>query len=304
MSVAERTYLYGYGSGAWGSAGRKTKAEILAVTQFAHVHPEHMRRLFAIADAVIDAGSDFGFGGGAREFAAQDAEFRRRHFVVPCPGGIWRYDGKCWQRYEWAAPYAPPGNSWHETMSSTHGALAVDALGDHVKATPLCQTHGLVNGISGEPWHYQALEIPHARSFGQVWGDLAIWPLPEQEHEMKPLATAIRAYDSRPTEQGGVDPRLAAANAAVPKTPFGANEQRGIVIGLTNEAFVKVTAIGSIPGFVEIAGVPFAHPPFTSLVNIDPDGVSSEGTPVATPEGKVYVWSTTPCDIAVDVRAM
>lgn len=303
--MAERTYLFGYGKGPWGSATRKTKTEILAVTQFAHVHPEHMRRLFGLADAVIDGGSDFGFGGGAREFADQDAEFRRRHFVVPCPAGIWRYDGKCWQRYDWAAPYAPPGNSWHEAGASTHGALAVDALGDHAKATPLCQSFGLVNGISGEPWHYQPLEIPHARSFGQVWGDLAVWPLPDDpEDDMKPLERPKRAYDSRPTEQAGVDPELAAANSSVPKTPWRADEQRAIVIGMTNQAFVQVTAIGSAAGFVEIAGIPFSARPKTSLLDTDPDGIAKGAGPVATPEGKVYVWSTAACDIAVDVRAV
>lgn len=199
--MTERSYLFGYGSGPWGSATRKTKTQILASSAFDHVHPEHMRRMFAIADAVIDAGSDFGFGGGDREFAEQDAEFRKRHFTVPCPGGIWRYAGACWQRYTWAAPYAPPGNSWHEAGASTRGALAVDALGDHTRATPLCQRFGLVNGISGELWHYQPLEIPHARSFGQVWGELAVWPLPGGLIVADSLKLKdYRLYDSRESD--------------------------------------------------------------------------------------------------------
>lgn len=301
--MAERTYLYGYKDGGpWGSAGRKTRDEILVSGPFDHVHRELMRRLFALADWVIDHGSDFGFGGGDREFAQQDAEFRRRHYIAP--SGIWFYDGHWWQRYSWAAPYAPPGNSWHEAGASTGGALAVDALGNHLMATPMCSAFGLVNGISGEPWHYQPVEIPHARTYQQVWGPLAVWPLPtEPEDDMKALPTPKRAYDSRPTEQAGVDPTLANANAAVPKTPFKPGEQRGIVVGMVAEVFVHVTVIGTAPGFVEVAGRSFTGPPTTSLANVDQDGVTSGGGPVATPEGKVYVWATSACDIAIDIRA-
>lgn len=120
---------------------------------------------------------------------------------------------------------------------------------------------------------------------------------------MTPLTTPERAYDSRPGEQAGVHPTLASANAAVPKTPFTADEQRAIVIGMTNRAHVVVTVIGSAPGFVEVAGVPFTKRPTTSIADVDADGVTKGSGPVATPEGKVYIWATSPCDVAVDVRA-
>jgi hypothetical protein len=306
--MAERTYLWGYGTGPWGSSGRKTKAEILVSRAFDHVAPEHMRRMFSIADAIIDAGSDFGFGGGDREFAEQDAEFRRRHFIAP--SGIWFYDGHWWQRYSWAAAYAPPGNSWHEAGASVDGALAVDALGDHEAATLLCDSRGLVNHISGEAWHYQPREIPHARLRDQVWGKLGIFPLPDSppppppdpgDDDMTPLLKPERAYDSRPGEQADVDPVLGTANQAVPKTPFKAGEVRGIVIGYTSQAFVSIVAIGSNPGYVEVSGS--AARPTTSLCNIDADGIISGTTPVLTPEGKVYVYASAPCDVIVDVRA-
>lgn len=302
--MAERTYLYGYGSGPWGSASRKTKAEILAVRQFAAVNPEEMRRLFALADAIQDEGGDFGFGGGARFFAEQDAEFRRRHFVVPCPGGIIVYDGKCWQRYSWAAPYAPPGRSWHEEKSTTRGAAAVDALGDHVRGTRLCAQFGLVNGISDEAWHYQLIEIPRSRALNQVWGAVAEWPLPGEEPEdmYAPLPRSERAYDSRPDMQGFVDDVYRAANQNVPLGPLTrATSPRKVFVGLEKAAHIVITAVGADPGFVKVAGV--ATEPNTSVANIDPDGVTNGSFPVATPDGHIYIWASATCDIIVDVFA-
>lgn len=280
----------------------------MAITAFAHVHPEVMRRLFAIADLVLDNGSDFGFGGGTREFAEQDAEFRRRHYIVPS-GGIWTYDGHRWQRYDWAAPYAPPGYSWHERVSSTHGAIAVDALGDHAMATPMTLEHGLVNHISNEAWHYQALEVPHARSYNLVWGELAVWPLPADQPPIpgdepdmyQALDSSQRAYDSRPGEQAFIDDVYRVPNAAVPQVPLEPGSFRKVFIGLEKNAHVMITAVGSNPGFVKMAGV--AVEPKTSVANIDADGITNGGVPVGTPDGHIYLWSNTTCDVVVDVFA-
>lgn len=118
---------------------------------------------------------------------------------------------------------------------------------------------------------------------------------------MTPLANPERAYDSRPGEQALVNPTLKDANKAIPLTPFAAGETRGIVIGFTSQAFVSVTAIGDDPGYVEVSGT--AAKPTTSLLNIDPDGLTSGSTPVLTPEGKVYVYASAACDVIVDVRA-
>lgn len=305
--VGERTYLWGYGNGPWGSSGaRKTRAQIVVSSAFDHVDPEHMRRLFALADAIQDAGSDFGFGGGDREFAEQDAEFRRRHFIAPT--GIWNYDGHWWQRYSWAAPYAPPGNSWHEALSGINGAMAVDAIGDHVMATPMCATFGLKNGIAGELWHYQPIETPNARKFNQVWGDLAAWPLPgdtpdpgEEPDMYQALPHSERAYDSRPGEQAGIDDTYVIANAGVTQTPLTPGIPRRVFIGLQKNAHVQITAIGTTPGWVKVAGIPVE--PTTSVANYDADGVTNGGAPVGVPDGHIYLWTSVPGDVAVDVFA-
>lgn len=305
--VSERTYLFSYDDSnpPWGaSRTRRTRAFIEAHGQFGGgVHPEVMRRLFALADAVIDADSDFGFGGGTRDFLQQDAEFRRRHFAVPCPGGIIKYDGKCWQRHEWASSYAPPGRSYHENAASPFGALAVDMVGNHGLATPICGDFGLLNGIEGEAWHYQPVEIPRGRSDykGQ---DIPTWPLPGEDNNLThiPLPRSQRAYDSRPTfsRQEVIDDVYREANQDVPRTPLTPEDSpRKVFVGLERAAFVVLTAVGTEQGFVKMAGVD--EMPNTSILNVEPDGVTNCGAPVGVPTGHIFLWSSVVCDIVVDV---
>jgi hypothetical protein len=94
--MTDRTYLYGYGSGPFGaSTTRRTKEWILAQPQFAKTDPELMRRLFALCDAVIDAGSDYGFGGGWRSSTQQYNLFMSRYTKVPAgTSGAFYWDGK------------------------------------------------------------------------------------------------------------------------------------------------------------------------------------------------------------------
>ena len=114
-----------------------------------------------------------------------------------------------------------------------------------------------------------------------------------------------RAYDSRPgSSQANVDPALASANASVPKTKMEAGESRRIMVGTPgtfNEVFVRVTTIGSTPGFVTVSNRPGDDR--TSIGNVDADGVDAGGGPIwAGPEGAVYVYSKNGgIDVAVDV---
>jgi hypothetical protein len=165
------------------------------------MNPEVMRRYFALADFCMDNGHELGFGDGVRQIVEQDAEFRRRHHTIPCPGGI-KYAGQCWQLNSNASPYAPPGYSGHEPDASDDGALAIDGLGDHAFATPHCRRFGLINGISSELWHYQPLEISRGRPLNYKVYDLAVWPLPDQpppgdDMGYIPEPKPVRLFDSR-----------------------------------------------------------------------------------------------------------
>jgi len=172
-----RTYLFGYGAGPWGaSPRRRTRDEVLAAPQFAGVDPEVMRRLFALADMVIDGGSDYGFGGGWRSSAQQRELFLSRHTEVPV-GGCCRLDGKRYALKAGAAHAAPPGRSYHEETTAAGRALAVDMVGDHKRANPLAAQFGLVHfaDVNGEPWHYQPVEIARARSSYNGPDPLPVW---------------------------------------------------------------------------------------------------------------------------------
>lgn len=211
--MAVRTYLFGYGSGPWGaSLTRRTREWIEAHPNFGspRMHPELMRRLFALADAAQDAGTDLGFGGGARNPDEQEDLFKERHFVVPCPGGIIRWNGQCWQRYDWAASAAPPGRSYHEFDATPLGAIAVDMVGDHAWATPRTHQYGLRNWLANEPWHYQPYEVPNAR-VNYTGTPLTTWDLPDT-----PGDEMIEGIDVR------IDTRTT-------NTPFTAGEQRKIM---------------------------------------------------------------------------
>lgn len=125
----------------------------------------------------------------------------------------------------------------------------------------------------------------------------------EGDPEMKPLPKPQRAYDSRntPADQALVDPILKVANKDVPLVPMAAGERRAIAVG-GNAVHVHLTVISDgRPGWAEVSGT--SDIPTTSLVNFDSDGVESAGGPIACPTGKVYVYASTACNIAVDVRA-
>lgn len=193
--MSEPTYLYSYGSGAHGaSTTRRTRQWIEAQPQFDKVHPVLMDRLFALADAVIAAGSDYGFGGGWRSSLQQRNLFLSRYTKYPNPPGVY-WDGspswpqdKGWYRHTSGAPSAPPGRSYHEstTDDGLGDALAVDMVGDHAKANPLAAKFGLrhFGNINGEPWHYQPVEIPNARrNYAGEFENVTLPPEPDPEEE-------------------------------------------------------------------------------------------------------------------------
>lgn len=132
----------------------------------------------------------------------------------------------------------------------------------------------------------------------------------DQGDDMTALDTPERAYDSRPTEQGGVNPTLAWANGDVPKKPLAAGETRAIVIhapitgvAKCRQAHVHITCIGQGNGGVSISGTQVRS--FASLVNFDNnDRLESAGAPIGTPEAKVYVTAfAAGCEFIVDVFA-
>ena len=122
---------------------------------------------------------------------------------------------------------------------------------------------------------------------------------------MGALAVPERAYDSRPgkAEQNEVNPVLRTANASVPKTPFKAGEQRRIVVGDgCKEVFVRITSVGSKPGYIAISGKGGERG--FPATNTDTDGVDAGGVPIATPDSAVYVWSSHgDVNVIVDVWA-
>lgn len=290
--MAERTYLYSYGAGPFGaSPTRRTREYIESRETFAKVHPVLMDRLFDLADAVIDAGSDYGFGSGWRSSTQQMQVFTSRYTKVDTWTGIYWDGSPDWPDkagyyvHSSGAPSAPPGRSYHE--STTDGgkgfALAVDMVGDHRLGNPMAANFGLRHfaNVNGEPWHYQPVEIPNARrSYG---GEFENVTLPEED-PMKPLDVPDRVYDSR--VQGG---------------KFKAGEVRKIPVGMCRMAHVHVTAVGSTPGWASISGTD--TPSETSLVNFDADGVASAGAPIGLPDGHVRVKCSAAADIIVDVFA-
>lgn len=156
------TYRTGYGT------TRRTRAELLAWSRFAPVHPEVQRRVLAMLDAARAAGTDLGIGGAYRSPEEQAALFEQRHDVTAGDGCcVWA--GKRWQLVT-GAHVAPPGRSYHEPCApDTSGnlrVLALDMVGWETGWLERNAGRFLMRTFSGalaEPWHIQPVEIPTAR---------------------------------------------------------------------------------------------------------------------------------------------
>jgi hypothetical protein len=276
------TYPIGYGT------ERVTLGELKA-RHAPNMHPEFARRLFAWIESENGL---IGIGSGYRSTA---------------------YQMKLWLSNP--RRYARPGNSFHEPhvwASGIEAYAAVDLVagttGSHRSPTwaegESAKPYGVHTFIDGEPWHMQLVETRSCSAWKKAGRpDPKIIQLPGQEaDDMKALVIPERAYDSRSGAQHNVEPGLAAANAKVPKTRFAAGETRKIVVGFCTEAFVHVTMVATKPGYLTISGS--TQQSSASIVNADADGVVSDGCPIATPEGAVYITASAgDCDVIVDVFA-
>lgn len=186
-----RTYQYGYGD------LRLTEAELDKRWSWNQVHPEVRRRAMALMNASHDAGGDLGIGEGARNAAAQEAEFYRRHREVSS-GGCCTYKGKRYQLRSGMAHLAPPGSSNHEDDIYEGYALAIDFVGweDHWFDRN-CERFGIKNfggavgdNVNGEEWHGQPLEFPNSRSAVNkaiaAGARLTVWALPGTQPQPVP----------------------------------------------------------------------------------------------------------------------
>lgn len=228
------------------------------------MHPEFSRRLFAWLESM---GGQIGIGSGWRA-------------IQPDKPGV-----------------APEGKSFHQDQTFASGFVgyaAVDLVarnpgGIHRAPTwpesstgPLFGVHTFIKNPP-EPWHMQPIEM---RGW-QTWVNAGRLDPPRwkpEEDDMVPLPIPERVYDSR--EKGGL---------------FAAGETRKIPVGMCRSAFVHVTAISTLPGYVSISGTDAPSP--ASLVNLDADGIASGGAPIGLPDGHVRVQASAACHIVVDVFA-
>jgi hypothetical protein len=136
--------------------------------------------------------------------------------------------------------------------------------------------------------------------------DLGLLDLDYQGDDVIPFKKAIRAYDSRASEQAGVDPVLAKANSDLgnPLGPLQPGQSRRVFVGLANNAEVILHSIGhGQPGFLKISGD--STPPSSSLVNFDAaDRVDECSQMIALTDGSVWVTAgPAETDFIVEVSA-
>jgi hypothetical protein len=121
-------------------AQRVTIEQLRTKSTFANSHPEMRRRLEAM---LVASGGSVGIGTAWRSPASQDAERARR---------LATHTG---------AQMAPSDKSWHCAGG------AADLVGDLGWASIHCGEFGLVMATwGGERWHFQPVELPHARPSG------------------------------------------------------------------------------------------------------------------------------------------
>jgi hypothetical protein len=285
--MAERTYLYGYGSGPWGSSGtRRTKTYIMSQVRWNGVHPELMRRLFALADYVIDSGSDYGFGDGRRSTQDQYLLFKSRYRRVSSPPWdvywngqpFWPTEAGNYFHYT-GATAAPPGRSYHEptTAKGTGYALAADMLGNHLLGNAAAGLYGLRHfaEVNGEPWHYQGLEYPNARlNYTNQFENPAPWPfpgdpVPPPDMSDFHITDPVRILDTRYGTQHNGRNSVVAAGEVITVRPHGftPTDAKGLIL--------NVTAPGVSPGFFTFWSGANGVAPVASQLNVNPGIVTN-----------------------------
>jgi hypothetical protein len=138
--VSELTFPDGY------QGRRVTLDQLRQHSTFANLHPEMRRRVEAM---MIASGGTIGIGTGYRSPASQDAEYQRRRQLQA--QGVH------------TAPMTPSSRSWHCAGG------AVDLVGDTAWAGVHAPQFGLLQATwGGETWHFQPVELPHARPAGAL----------------------------------------------------------------------------------------------------------------------------------------
>jgi hypothetical protein len=296
--MTEQTYLYSYGSGPWGaSSTRRTKAYILAQPKFSKVHPEHMRRLFALCDEVIKRGGDYGFGGGWRDSSEQLNLFLSRYdkYSTYVSSSFW-WDGRptwnhygFWKKKSGVASSAPPGRSYHESTDKDGYALAVDMVGDHKIGNALAAEFGVRHfaNVNSEPWHYQPLEIPNAR-INYKNEILNTWKLPGESDG--PVIASNFQFDKK---------RLLDTRTYGNKTAAG----QVITLGVpANAVAAKINITSTEPtgaGYVTAYPAETARPN-TSDLNYKSDTICNQ-VDVPTKNGLFSLYVLTPTHLIVDL---
>ena len=149
--------------------------QFVASTMWRGIDPEFGRRLLALMRALGEQGVRYGVGEALRLASTQERLFLERHVVVSS-GGCCGWQGKRYQLKAGVAHAAPPGASYHEDCTPDGKCLAVDMIGDHVKAELLLSKFGLLNfrQVNGEPWHLQCSDLPTRR---RLFDASSMWPL-------------------------------------------------------------------------------------------------------------------------------
>ena len=155
------TYVVGYNGKV------KTKEELMTWPQWINLDEEMQRRVLAILDDSLTAGTPLGIGEIFRTFETQESGFLARHHQVPPSSPhCCTYQGKCYQLNAQTAHMAPPNLSYHEKTTLKGKALAVDFTGHLSFLTKFHDRYGLVefSKVGNEPWHGQPGEVPHGRA--------------------------------------------------------------------------------------------------------------------------------------------
>ena len=199
------TYMSGY------AGATLTEAQLVASPTYNGIDPEFARRCKNLFDFCVAQGQAIGIGGGLRSTGSQTALFLQRHTEV-ASGGCCSYNGRRYKLRAGMAHAAPPGQSYHEPVTPTGKALAIDAVGATIFAGPHCPEFGLVHfgPINGELWHYQPIEIPHGRNQynAATMNPLAVWGAASTPPPVPPAAKPPIVVPVPSMQQGSMGPEV------------------------------------------------------------------------------------------------